>query len=247
MTGLASTSGMWTPRAVIFDFFGTLVPGLSLAAYKRVLREMAAVVGAPPDDFIRQWMGTTERRMTGQIPSVQANVAAICAALAVSVDPADCEEAAALRYAYAQTYVVPRPSAISTLQAIKARGLKLGLVSDCSGELPQLWPDTPFSPWFDVTVFSCVVKVKKPNAEIYRLAATRLGVACSECLYVGDGGSHELDGAKEVGMHPVLLFDANEQNNPDMHRINEQTWDGPRVADLAEVLTLIPNSSPASR
>ena len=29
------------------------------------------------------------------------------------------------------------------------------------------------------------------------------GVTANECLYVGDGGSHELDKAKELGMRAV--------------------------------------------
>jgi hypothetical protein len=50
---------MFTPKAVILDFFETLVPILPWAEHKAVLGEMAAIVGVPPDVFVQQWLGFT--------------------------------------------------------------------------------------------------------------------------------------------------------------------------------------------
>ena len=45
--------------------------------------------------------------------------------------------------------------------------------------------------------------MKKPDSCIYEEAARRLGVTPSECLFVGDGGSDELPGAKAAGMTAI--------------------------------------------
>ncbi len=45
--------------------------------------------------------------------------------------------------------------------------------------------------------------MKKPDPCIYEEAARRLGVAFNECVFVGDGGSNELAGAKAVGMKAI--------------------------------------------
>lgn len=45
--------------------------------------------------------------------------------------------------------------------------------------------------------------MKKPDACIYEEAAKRLGIDLTECVFVGDGGSNELAGAKAVGMKAV--------------------------------------------
>ena len=45
--------------------------------------------------------------------------------------------------------------------------------------------------------------MQKPEIRIYQEAANLLGVAKSECIFVGDGGSHELEGAKMAGMEAV--------------------------------------------
>jgi putative hydrolase of the HAD superfamily len=52
-------------------------------------------------------------------------------------------------------------------------------------------------------VLSCETGLVKPDPEIFKLCAARLGVRPEDCLYVGDGGSDELRGASTVGMTPV--------------------------------------------
>lgn len=47
------------------------------------------------------------------------------------------------------------------------------------------------------------VHMKKPDSCIYAEAAKRLGVDLRECIFVGDGGSNELIGAKNVGMRAI--------------------------------------------
>ena len=133
--------------------------------------------------------------------------------------------------------MVPRPDAAETLSRLKSEGYKIGLISDCSAEVPAIWPDTVLAPLFDVTVFSCEVGIKKPDSRIYRLTTTRLGVEPETCLYVGDGSSRELTGAAQVGMHPVLLNLS--EDNPDAHQIDREEWNGPMISSLSKVPALV--------
>jgi len=117
--------------------------------------------------------------------------------------------------------------------------LKTCVVSDCSPELPLLWSETPFAPLFDAAVFSCDLGVRKPNPKIYLEACRRLNVEPAECYFVGDGGSRELSGAAELGMHAVLLAAPEEQNNSDTHRIDGEEWRGPAIYDLKDLLLML--------
>ena len=45
--------------------------------------------------------------------------------------------------------------------------------------------------------------MKKPDAEIFRRCLADLQVKPGECLYIGDGGSHELEAASQAGMHAM--------------------------------------------
>ena len=62
---------------------------------------------------------------------------------------------------------------------------------------------SPLYPLFDAAMISYEQGLLKPDPEIYRQALQALGTKAEECLYVGDGGSHELDGARSLGMQAI--------------------------------------------
>jgi len=71
---------------------------------------------------------------------------------------------------YEAENMYPRPEAVEVLLQLKTAGLKTGLISDCSGEGPELWKRTALAPLFDATIFSCQVNMHKPDPRIYQLA-----------------------------------------------------------------------------
>ena len=70
------------------------------------------------------------------------------------------------------------------------------MISVCSGDVEDVWDETPLAPHFDDVVLSCAVGLRKPDPAIYQLACERLGVEPEECLFVGDGANDELAGAE---------------------------------------------------
>ena len=225
-------------QAVIFDLFGTLVDNFTMPEYSKVLEDMAAVVNAPAEGFAKLWRGHFTQRVNGTHPTHEDSIHIICRDLGIAVTEEQAQRAADIRLDYTILTLQPKPEAITVLTRLRERGLKVGLISDCSPETPKAWPGTAFSPYFDVTIFSCAVGMKKPDPCIYQMAANALKAKPGDCLYVGDGGSGELTGAREMGMSPVLLRDpAEEYDMISMER--EDNWDGPRIAYLREVLNLV--------
>jgi len=222
--------------AVIFDLFGTLSDNFSSSGYYAALAEMAAALSLPPDDFRRVWFDTSRERNIGSFQSCEANVEHICRELGVRPKGRQIKLAAQIRLDYIRQVMTPRSDATEVLSRLKAEGHKTGLISDCTPEIPLVWPETPLASLIDTAVFSCSVGLRKPDPRIYQLAAKRLGVRPEQCLFVGDGGSQELSGALRVGMHPVLLrLDA---DSTEPHLVNRELWDGHKVSSLREVLTI---------
>ncbi len=81
----------------------------------------------------------------------------------------------------------------------------MALVSNASTGEVAAWSRSPLAPCFDAVVFSCACGYAKPESPIYQLAAERLSVDVRHCLFVGDGGSNEHEGAARAGMYPLLL------------------------------------------
>jgi len=107
------------------------------------------------------------------------------------------------------------------LARLKGMGLKLCLVSNCSEEDVAGWEDCGLAPFFDEVVFSCAVAAAKPDPVIYRIALERVGAAPGQAVFVGDGGSLELEGAARVGLRPLHACWYNRtiaSEYPKMHR-----------------------------
>lgn len=187
-------------RAVIFDMYETLV---TLMTGPRCFSgEMAALAGADPAAFRTAWRHTEEERMLGGLTME--------AALRRAMEGAHCWSQAAydevLRLRHASRRICPErlhPGILPMLDALRARGMRIGLCSNCQSEEADAIRRSVLWPYFDAPVTSCEAGVMKPDPAIFRLCAGRLAVSPAECLYVGDGGSHELEAARALGMRPL--------------------------------------------
>ncbi len=217
-----------TTRAVVFDLFGTLIDDSPPAAYAAFLDETAERLGVDPARFREAWDRHDVARYTGPIEDC---LGSVCSELGIE----RYEDALAVRLERLRGLLVPRPDAVETLVALRARGLRLGMISNASSELSGLWAESAFAPLFDAVLFSADERMMKPDPRLYRRMAALLGVAPADCLYVGDGAYRELQGAEAVGMTPVLIRAPHEQWEHDGAR----GWSGPRVSSLGEVLALV--------
>ena len=223
--------------AVIFDLFGTLADNFSTREYEEALVQMASALSIAPDDFKRGWYSSSKARNAAAPQNLEDRVEYICAGLGAPREQRQILYAVRVRFDYIRQVMKPRLDAIEVLSHIKVLGCKLGLISDCSDEIPVIWPETPLAPLFDATVFSCSVGFRKPDARIYQLAVERLSIPPERCLYVGDGGSQELSGALGAGMQPVLIrLDA---ESTEGHLVNRERWDGLTIHSLKEVLAIV--------
>lgn len=93
---------------------------------------------------------------------------------------------------------------LDTLAAIKSSGRKLCLISNSDVIDTMFWKSSPLSHLFDHAVFSYEVGSLKPQAEIYQTAMCIMNVKPAQCIYVGDGGSDELKGAKELEIETIM-------------------------------------------
>jgi len=224
--------------AVLFDLFGTLVENITDAFYHASLRRTAEALGVDGGAFLACWIDDDFRRQRrcGILPSPAAQMAYACARLGVTATPAMIERAAALqRQDFGSGSRHPRPGTLETLARLRAAGYRLGLISDCSWEVPEVRAQSAFAGIFHTTIFSCVAGAKKPDPRLYRLACEGLGVPPARCLYIGDGDGRELTGARQAGMEAVLLCAPHEREIV-MRREDPRQWDGPVIESIDAAL-----------
>ena len=96
------------------------------------------------------------------------------------------------------------PIIIQTLNQIKQKNIPMAIISNSDSIDVMHWEDSPLSKLFIEAVFSFKVGYVKPNKNIYSYLLNKLKIDASDCLFVGDGGSNEIETAKSLGMKTVL-------------------------------------------
>ncbi|MSP37631.1 MAG: HAD family hydrolase [Deltaproteobacteria bacterium] len=228
-----------TYRAIIFDLFGTLVNDF-MSVTGQTHDELAAILRVPYEPFMKQWREITGRRTMGEFQTVEASIDHVCAALGVMVNADQMVQAVEFRLAYTRRALVPKLDAVSTLTQLKQTGFQVSLLSNCSIEIPILWPETEFADLIESPIFSSRERLKKPDPRIYRIACERLGVAPKDCLYIADGENHELKAAADFGMSPVLIRPTSHEPRGEL-RQEAREWQGTNISTLSEVLVIVGN------
>ena len=187
-------------KAVIFDMYETLITQFESPLYYGI--QMAKDVGLTPEEFLPSWRKTEIDRGTGKMTFEQSIELVLKEHNLYSYElyhkivdkriaiQADC-------FHHLHEEIIPM------LSELKIKGMKMGLISNCFSEEAKLIRESELYPFFDVACLSYEEGIMKPEKEIFYRCMSRLGVQPEECLYVGDGGSQELETACELGMQVV--------------------------------------------
>ena len=188
-------------KAVLFDLFETLVTEWGHEKYTK--RKMSEDLGIDINGFSAIWEGQEQDRYIGSV-SFEDSIREICQRCDRPVDEKTLSAVTEKRIkTKSACFECIDPDVFTLLGQIKNYGLKTAIVSNCSSEEVKVLKQSVLFQYFDEAVLSYEVHMQKPYPEIYEEAAKRLGVGLEECIFVGDGGSSELDGARNVGMKAV--------------------------------------------
>jgi putative hydrolase of the HAD superfamily len=186
------------------------------------------------DEFRAALRNSFDGRAKGQYGDLCQTLVSLCDGLGLVVKHETMNRAIEIRMASERRMLQPRKGAFES--ELRDQGFKIGLLSDCTPEILDIWLDLPYSEFIDCAVRSCDLGWRKPDARMYWAVLQGLGLDPTACMYVGDGGSSELTGAAAVGLRPVLLRVPGET----YHRYDaESGWVGETIEDLEQVLGLI--------
>ena len=187
-------------KAVIFDMFETLVTHYNSPVYMG--KEIACDMGIPETKFREIWDTSDNDRTLGK----QTLEVVIEEALRVNGCYSDglfeciiAKRKSSKRECFHHLH----PEILPMLETLRKRNLKIGLITNCYYEESDVIRASILYPYFDSVCMSCEMGIKKPDRAIFQRSLQELDVMPGECVYVGDGGSQELEMAQAAGMHPV--------------------------------------------
>ena len=187
-------------KAVIFDMYETLITHYDTPLY--FTTQMAADADIPAEEFRELWVLSETERTIGQLSFED-----VIRDILIRKD----------RYSDTvfNTIVENRietkrdcfehlhPEILTMLEELKNRGIKIGLISNCYSEEAIEIRNSKLFPYFDVCYLSYEQGLKKPDPAIFQRCMGDLQLSAEECVFVGDGGSQELEASGVLGMKPL--------------------------------------------
>lgn len=151
----------------------------------------------------------------------------------LGIDPrkrlAAAEALLALDRALALWTVVP-DDARATLEALRARGVRLGVVSNSDGHIAWKLNHEGIGHLFDAILDSHLEGVAKPDPELFRRAVKKLDADPARTIYIGDIFSIDVEASRHAGLQGVLI---------DRSAGAYVTPPCPRVGRLSDLLELV--------
>ncbi len=102
---------------------------------------------------------------------------------------------------YLEVYGDVRP----TLEALKARGVRLGVLSNWSEHLGLVLERLDLDRYFSFLVVSAEAGCEKPDEKIFRLAVDRAETPIERILYIGDYPEEDILPAERIGLDALLI------------------------------------------
>jgi len=93
----------------------------------------------------------------------------------------------------------------STLDQLRDRGLRLGIVSNFDGRLTRICEGLGLLPYFEVVVMSARAGFAKPDPRIFLATLEALGEAPADALHIGDSEKEDVRGARDAGLQALLI------------------------------------------
>ncbi len=187
-------------RAVIFDMFETLITHYNSPLYFG--KQMAEDAGIPEVNFQSLWRSTEHERTIGKLTFEET--------LEMIFNENHCYSETLLKKVVEKRIAAKEEcfrhlhsEIIPMLSALKKRGFLIGLISNCFSEEADVIRRSELFPYFDAAYLSYEQGVQKPEEEIFQRCMDDFSVKPEECIYVGDGGSEELETARKLGMEAI--------------------------------------------
>ena len=117
------------------------------------------------------------------------------------------------------------------LRELARRGIKLGLISNSHRPLASFAAHFELEGLISAAISSADHGYLKPHPSIFEAALRLAGATAEESMMVGDSYSHDIEGARSVGMRGVLVHRGD--GRPDAAE------DVPVIRDMSELLDLI--------
>jgi len=197
-----STMPLKSKSLYCFDLFHTLVSFVNQDIEGLNTHEIVGVSSKRWNDGL---LNRSPDRLIGKERDPQRYLGDLIRLLKPDATQAIIDEAIRVRSRRFRDCLLDPPSeALDMLDWLRQQGKQVCLISNADTLEAAAWQDSPLAKLFDHAIFSCHCGYMKPQAEIFQLALDHFSCDATNAVFIGDGGSEELQASKALGFTTVL-------------------------------------------
>jgi putative hydrolase of the HAD superfamily len=190
-------------NTIIFDLFHTLT---ALDPINSKLPMTYEILGVSKEAWEEQIFEKSKERVIGKIRDPFLIIKSMAHSINPDIPNVILEKALQNRIIkFDNALINITKDTINTLKKLKSMNKKIGLISNADVTEINAWHRSPIRKYFDSIVISCEVGLEKPDKEIYEFSLKELEEKSENAVFVGDGGSNELYGAKQVDLSTIMI------------------------------------------
>lgn len=206
--------------AALIDLFDTLV----WSEWRGLRGQLADAMGVERDELRRAYEVTYTSRQIGANGSAEGDIAVLVEECGLEPEPTFVRRLTDLVSEHLGNHVHLYGDAVPALRALRARGVRTAVVSNCDHFAIPLVEALDLKDEVDALVLSCQVGSHKPDAAIYLAALDALGARPEQAVFVDDQPPY-LDGAAALGLDTRYIRRANDRGeghrDPGPHQVIE--------------------------
>jgi HAD superfamily hydrolase (TIGR01662 family) len=110
-------------------------------------------------------------------------------------------------YAVSQAHWLPEPDVIPTLDVLREKGYRLGVISNAGDDddVQTLVDKAGIRAYLDFILTSAAAGVRKPNPRIFNLALNFWGISPARVAMIGDTLGADVLGAQNAGLYSIWI------------------------------------------
>ena len=187
-------------KAIVFDFWGTLVEQGTYSPIKQSYKILSPKMTY--QEFVQKF---EEVLMTKHYEDQKRAFEEVCKSFGIACSDFIISKLIGL-WNKNKLLTRPYPETIDVLNALKAKGIKLGLISNSPAFSTEVVLEKfAIDKILDAVVLSCCNGALKQSGELLKKALELLKAKPEEALMVGDSIETDMEGARLVGVEGILI------------------------------------------
>ncbi len=209
-------------KAIIFDFWGTLVENGIFPSPVKQCRYILRLRMTFKDFIIR----FEQALMTKPYSDLNEAFTEVCKEFQLDPQPFIIEKLVGM---WNKNELLGKPflETVEMLEYLKAKKIKIGLISNTTPTITRVMEKFDLNKYFDATMFSYDEGLLKTDPEMFKKLLKKLKVKTEEVIMIGDSLPTDIIGSRNAGIRSILL-----------DRMNKRDFT-PKIVNLRELKELI--------